>query len=69
MTDPSSPSGPPRPRCRHCDNVIGIYEPLIARGASGDQETSLAADPDCCGPGQDCYHLACFDRIAEGETG
>ena len=56
-------SGPPR--CHHCGDVIGVYEPLITLVDGRAHETSRALEPDTAGLVGDCYHRAC---IATRET-
>jgi hypothetical protein len=51
-------AGPPR--CRHCGDVIGIYEPVILRLPGGDHRTSRLAEPDLFGDERDWYHELCF---------
>ncbi len=41
----------------------------MASGTDGDRETSLAAEPDCCGPDEACYHRACYELMTGGERG
>lgn len=56
----SDDAGVPRPRCRLCRGVIGVYEPLIVRVAgAGLRVTSLAAEPELDETEQECYHEAC----------
>jgi hypothetical protein len=40
--------------------VIGVYEPMVMRSPTGDQTTSLAAEPDRFPSYEDCYHEACY---------
>ncbi|MGD0455392.1 MAG: hypothetical protein ABSB69_17535 [Solirubrobacteraceae bacterium] len=47
-------------RCRHCGDVIGVYEPLVALAEGRVCETSLAATADCVDPDAICYHRACY---------
>ena len=49
--------------CRHCGDVIGVYEPLVLETASGRHETSLAADPDVVQSVRPGYHRACYELI------
>lgn len=52
-------AGPPR--CRHCGDVIGIYEPVIVRLPGGDQRTSRLAEPHLFTGAGDWYHELCFE--------
>jgi hypothetical protein len=64
MTDKDR-QGFPRMVCQHCGDVIGVYEPLVLKTASGRHDTSLAADPGVfrrAGPG---YHRACYELILD----
>jgi len=52
---------PPRLRCAHCADVIGVYEPFAVRGPDGWRTTSVAAEPGIEAGELTCLHLACFD--------
>jgi hypothetical protein len=47
-------------RCRHCREVIGIYEPLLVLVEGQAHETSRAAKPDAGANGEECYHHGCY---------
>jgi hypothetical protein len=50
----------PKVWCKHCDAVIGVYEPLIVIVSGEARETSRAAEP---GLPLDCaehYHRDCY---------
>ena len=55
----------PFPRCTACDDVIGVYEPLIHVVGGAARRTSLTADPEVCSSGGRCYHLECYERLAD----
>jgi hypothetical protein len=57
---------PPPPTCTACGDVIGVYEPIVARNENGGVvvETSLAAEPGLEERGWACYHRACYSRPA-----
>lgn len=58
-------SGSEPPRCGACDDVIGVYEPLVHLYGGAARRTSRAAEPDVpCASGQ-CYHLTCYERSAD----
>jgi hypothetical protein len=46
-----------RLRCRRCEDVIGVYEPMIVEADGTHRETSLLKEPD---PEGECFHRACF---------
>jgi hypothetical protein len=47
MTDRHEFAGrAPRPRCRYCGDIIGVYEPMVVADAGRARLTSLAAEPD-----------------------
>jgi DNA-directed RNA polymerase subunit N (RpoN/RPB10) len=50
-------------RCVHCGDVIGVYEPLVARVGDETRETSRAAEPDVALQGTELYHRACFAAL------
>jgi hypothetical protein len=52
-----------RLRCRHCEDVIGTYEPLVLVTDSGHYHTSLAASPELYETEHVSYHGACFEKL------
>jgi hypothetical protein len=54
-------------RCRHCGEVIGVYEPLVMLVDGRARETSRALEPATDGRVGDCYHRACYQRLNEDE--
>jgi hypothetical protein len=51
------------PRCGACNDVIGVYEPLVEVFAGLTRRTSRAAEPDIdCSDGR-CYHLGCYQSL------
>jgi hypothetical protein len=57
-----------RLRCAHCEDVIGVYEPMIVVRGGLAHSTSQAAEGSIEGlPHADCYHDACFARARNGE--
>ncbi len=53
-----------RPRCPACDDIIGVYEPLVHLRDGFAMRTSRAAEPEICSAGQ-CFHLECYERLAD----
>lgn len=53
------------PRCRHCGEPIGVYEPLIRLLDGQALETSRALEPNVAEQAGDCYHRACYERLGE----
>jgi hypothetical protein len=47
-----------------CDDVIGVYEPLMHLGGGFATRSSRAAEPEICSNGQ-CFHLVCYERLAD----
>lgn len=47
------------PRCRHCGEVIGVYEPMIVLDGGQARKTSRAVEA-ATGPFGECYHQECF---------
>jgi len=48
-------------RCRRCDEVIGVYEPMVVCSEGVPVHTSLAAlGPDAETLGAQCFHAECF---------
>lgn len=55
---------PPKMRCNHCEEVIGVYEPLVVIVEGEARETSRAAEPNLPLDSAEHYHRACYlDRI------
>ncbi len=48
-------------RCRHCGDVVGVYEPLVALIGGSAHETSLAVDATLAEREADFYHRACYE--------
>ena len=55
------------PRCRHCDDVIGMYEPMIVLADGLARRTSRASEQETGGHSGECYHHACYLN-AHGEA-
>jgi hypothetical protein len=49
-------------RCRICDDVIGVYEPLVLCTGSGSRITSRAAESALDLSGGTYYHRPCFEQ-------
>lgn len=47
-------------RCHHCDDVIGVYEPMIVVHSGEVRETSRAADPTLNTEAGEHYHRRCY---------
>ena len=56
-------------RCRHCGDVIGVYEPLVLRVGGEVRETSRAAESNLPLAHAEHYHRACHDALEEGRGG
>jgi hypothetical protein len=54
-------------RCKHCGDLIGVYEPLVVCTKDLARTTSRAAEPDLEATGATHYHRACY--AAEVEKG
>jgi hypothetical protein len=54
-------------RCQRCEDVIGVYEPMVVIVDGQPRETSRAADDTTRAPTGVCYHRSCFAR-AQGEA-
>lgn len=55
-------------RCHHCDDVIGVYEPMVVLADGQTRNTSRAAEQDTGRPVGECYHHACY-TLAYGKDG
>jgi hypothetical protein len=52
------------PRCPVCDDIIGVYEPLVHLAGDFAMRSSRAAEPEICSNGQ-CFHLSCYERFVD----
>jgi hypothetical protein len=52
------------PRCWVCNDVIGVYEPLVHFSGGSATRTSRAVQPEICSSGH-CFHLACYVPFAD----
>ncbi|HME03914.1 MAG TPA: hypothetical protein VKG38_12910 [Solirubrobacteraceae bacterium] len=50
-------------RCHHCDDVIGMYEPMVVLCDGQARDSSRSVEPDGGGLGSECYHRDCFVRV------
>ena len=48
-------------RCGYCDEIIGVYEPMIVLLPSGSRMTSRAAERDLTDVPEASFHRVCFD--------
>jgi hypothetical protein len=46
--------------CRHCEDVIGAYEPMVVLADGRARMTCKAAEPDLAPDVEECYHHACY---------
>jgi phage major head subunit gpT-like protein len=53
------------PRCSACDDVVGVYEPLVHTFGRLARRTSRAVEPGVFASGGECYHLDCYERLHE----
>ena len=68
MSSGTSPAGEHhRLRCRHCDDVIGVYEPMILVAPEARHETSVLAEPNLP-PNAECYHRDCYASGWAGDS-
>ena len=51
------------PRCGACNDVIGVYEPLVHVLDGSVRHTSRAAEPLLAYPGEGLYHLRCYESL------
>ena len=53
------------PRCGACNDVIGVYEPLVRVIDGSVRHTSRAAEPLLPYPGERLYHLGCYESLED----
>jgi len=50
-------------RCVHCEDVIGVYEPMIVLDNGQARATSKAAEQEGSRSlAGECYHAACYEQ-------
>jgi len=47
-------------RCKHCEDVIGAYEPMVVLSEGRARRTSRSVERAAGGPLGECYHDACY---------
>ena len=52
------------PRCPVCNDIVGVYEPLVHLSGGLATRSSRAAQPEICASGE-CFHLACYEGIPD----
>jgi hypothetical protein len=50
------------PRCSHCNDVIGVYEPMVVLAEGRANTTSRALERDA-GYAEPCYHRDCYAQV------
>ena len=50
-------------RCRHCGDLIGVYEPLVTVVDDRPLETSKLAGPMAVTQVDSAYHRGCYEQI------
>ena len=56
-------------RCEHCEDVIGVYEPMIVLEGGRARATSKAAEQDSAwGLTSACYHASCYEQATAKQT-
>ena len=53
-----------QPRCPACDDVLGVYEPIMHVFGGYARLTSRAAEPGVPSSEGRCFHLDCYERLA-----
>jgi hypothetical protein len=48
------------PRCRVCNEPLGVYEPVVVRAGSTTRETSMSAEPELQSAGAELFHRSCY---------
>ena len=53
------------PRCRHCGEVIGTYEPTVLLSDGHPRRTSRASEPEAEWAREQCFHEHCYAASEE----
>jgi len=56
------------PSCARCEDVIGVYEPLVKVAGDMAYRTSRAAEPTIAAEDGLLYHGHCYDSISGSEA-
>jgi hypothetical protein len=56
------------PRCRHCEEVIGMYEPVVTLVEGTPLRTSRLAAPAGQLASWPCFHSDCFEESESGPS-
>jgi len=48
-------------RCGYCDELIGVYEPMVVLLPAGSRVTSRAAERELADVPEASFHRSCFD--------
>jgi hypothetical protein len=59
---------PPVPRCARCNDVIGVYEPLVQVVGDRARRTSRAAEPTLAALAGLIYHVECYEANPGSST-
>jgi hypothetical protein len=57
----------PLPRCARCDDVIGVYDPLVHVTGERPRRTSRAAEPEVLNLAGRIYHDECYQLAVDGK--
>ncbi len=55
-------------RCKRCDDVIGVYEPMIVLDEGHARATARAAELDGTKLDGELYHPACWAQLTASST-
>lgn len=53
--------------CPVCGHRLGLYEPIVVRRNGTLGTTSLLRDPRLGRDGEECFHDACYQYVADYE--
>jgi len=54
-------------RCQHCEEVIGMYEPMVVIDEAGARSSARLDEQAGAGPPGECYHRDCYVRVYGGD--
>jgi len=57
---PRTGSATDQPRCSHCGDVIGVYEPYVVTAVQAPSEPSRGQGPPAAIEGLHLYHERCY---------
>jgi hypothetical protein len=59
---------PPEMRCNLCNEIIGVYEPMVVQQGDEARRTSQAAEPSLAFETVERFHRDCYIEVNGGTS-